>query len=116
MASVEVTRLPLVNVVEPVVPDWLAVHVLVAWSAVKPPEPPVPTAWIWVELVTVPPLGVPWVLIAIGPEVNIVAGPNAADPDAALAVTGVAEPAAGSDTVGVGPTEDGLPPNRLRLA
>ena len=68
------------------------------------------------ELVTEPSAPVvPSVLTSIGPDVKIVAGPYFASPVAALSVTGVAEPPAGSVTVGVGPREAAGPPNRLML-
>jgi hypothetical protein len=69
-----------------------------------------------VEVVTEPPVPVvPRVLTSNLPEEKMIAGPYCAVPEAAVAVIGLAEPLAGSVTVGAGPRTPGGPPKRLTL-
>jgi len=58
---------------------------------------------------------VPWVTTSSGPEEKKVAGPLAAYPVGADAVTGAAEPPGGSVTEGAGPCVATGPPKRLTL-
>ena len=95
---------PLVTVVEPVTPLSLAVQVAISWSAENWPPLAVVMLLIVAVLVTDPPAPrVPCVLTSTGPDSNKVAGPYTTTSEASWPVIGVAEPPAGSVTLGVGP-------------
>jgi hypothetical protein len=112
----EVWSVPLVIVAERATPVSETLQVLATLAAVNTSWPDVLTFWMLVELVTDPlaPV-VPRALTVIGPELKTIAGPYCALPVGAVAVTGTAEPPAGSVTVGAGPRGLAGPPKRLTL-
>jgi hypothetical protein len=103
-SPLSVWSVPLVIVVEPLTPVSDAVQVLARLLAVRFSCVDALTFAMFAELVT-DPVGpsVPDVLTPIAPEEKIVAGPESARADAALAFWGLFDPLDASVADGVGP-------------
>jgi hypothetical protein len=103
-SPLSVWSVPLVIVVEPLTPVSDAVQVLARLLAVRFSCVDALTFAMFAELVTEP-VGpsVPEVLTLIAPEEKMVAGPESARAEGALAVCGLFDPLDASVTDGVGP-------------